>query len=88
MLIVQKPVVDNHRLVIVTVIVTVIATGFDKNTKNQEYPVNEPVIKKTVVETPAPVVKKEEEIPVLDEDDDDSGYDEYALPPFLQNRNY
>ena len=71
------------------VIVTVIATGFDKNTKNQEYPVNEPVIKKTVVETPAPVVKKEEEIPVLDEDDDDdSGYDEYALPPFLQNRNY
>ena len=82
------------------VIVTVIATGFDKKKKEEEeeYPTRVEV-KRTVQEVPAvarkpiPVEEKKEEVPsiIKNEDDDNDGGDEFSdidLPPFLQNRNY
>ena len=82
------------------VIVTVIATGFDKKKKEEEeeYPARVEV-KRTVQEVPAvarkpiPVEEKKEEVPsiIKNEDDDNDGGDEFSdidLPPFLQNRNY
>ena len=74
------------------VIVTVIATGFDKTAKEKSaYPTAGPVVRKPVVEAPAPqpVVERtpvKEEVPLIDDDDDDSSA--YELPPFLRNRNY
>ena len=74
------------------VIVTVIATGFDKTAKEKSaYPTTGPVVRKPVVEAPAPqpVVERtpvKEEVPLIDDDDDDSSA--YELPPFLRNRNY
>lgn len=78
------------------VIVTVIATGFDKNKDKDKlaYPTTGTVVRKPVqeptpvaapVERPAP----KEDIPLIDdiEDDDDSS-SAYDLPPFLRNRNY
>ena len=83
------------------VIVTVIATGFDKKNDEEDeddYP-STVEVKKAVQEIPAvtrkaaPVVeeKKVEEEPVIeepDDDDDDEGFTNIELPPFLQNRNY
>ena len=77
------------------VIVTVIATGFEKHTKEKStYPTG-PVVRKQVQEpTPtAPVVERpvvKEEAPLLDDEDDneDDGNSVYDLPPFLRNRNY
>ena len=74
------------------VIVTVIATGFDKSAKEKtSYPTGN-VVKKVVQEpTPAPVVerpKPKEEPPVVVEEDDDDDSSAYELPPFLRNRNY
>ena len=77
------------------VIVTVIATGFDKSAKEPKekttsYPTAQVVRKEP---TPAPVVERpvvKEEIPLIDdeEDDDTTSGGAYDLPPFLRNRNY
>ncbi len=57
------------------VIVTVIATGFDKAKKqNQIYDQQQDS-------------KPNKEIPIM-EDDDDDGDNEYDFPPFLRNRNF
>ena len=60
------------------VIVTVIATGFDKNKKSatiydQQAPSTTQVIKDTTI---------------MDDDDDDDSDSEYDFPPFLRNRNF
>ncbi len=60
------------------VIVTVIATGFDKNKKqatiyDQQAPSTTQVIKDTTI---------------MDDDDDDDSDNEYDFPPFLRNRNF
>ena len=60
------------------VIVTVIATGFDKNKKpatiyDQQAPSTTQVIKDTTI---------------MDDDDDDDSDSEYDFPPFLRNRNF
>ena len=74
------------------VIVTVIATGFDKTAKEKaSYPTTGPVVRKPVVEAPAPqpVIERapvKEDPTFVDEDDDSSSA--YELPPFLRNRNY
>ena len=76
------------------VIVTVIATGFDKATKEKiAYPTAGAVVRKPSVEqpTPQPVVERtpvKEEIPLIGDDDDDDSSSGYELPPFLRNRNY
>jgi len=75
------------------VIVTVIATGFDKNAKEKTtYPTGQNLRKQVQEQTPPPIVERQpvkEDIPLIDDDDDDDdnngGYD---LPPFLRNRNY
>lgn len=74
------------------VIVTVIATGFDKSNKEKtSYPTGQVVRKQVQEQVPPqpverPVVK--EEAPLLDDDDDDEDSGMYDLPPFLRNRNY
>ena len=70
------------------VIVTVIATGFDKSNKEVMYnPVqttqNVEQSRRTKVEVP--VTKKE--VPVLDTEEEDTD-NEYELPPFLRERNF
>ena len=74
------------------VIVTVIATGFDKSSKEKaSNPTTGPVVRKPVQEAaPTPVVEKSapKEEPVVDDDDDDDSSSAYELPPFLRNRNY
>ena len=57
------------------VIVTVIATGFDKNKPKQN----------TIYDQQAG--KSNKEITIMD-DDDDEGESEYDFPPFLRNRNF
>ena len=83
------------------VIVTVIATGFDKKKQEEkdEYP-SKVEVKRTVQEVPTVARKpisvedKKEEIPIaskvedVDNDDDSDGFSDIDLPPFLQNRNY
>ncbi len=78
------------------VIVTVIATGFEKNAKEhaQTYPTGQNV-RKQVQEQVAPATEKvtpksspKEEIDIIDDDDDDDTSTAYDLPPFLRNRNY
>ena len=63
------------------VIVTVIATGFDKKDKEPLY---------NTAQTPTRRIKEVEvpSAPVIDEDDNDDDDNEYELPPFLRNRNY
>ena len=63
------------------VIVTVIATGFDKKDKEPLY---------NTAQTPTRRIKEVEvQTPVIDESDDNDDSDsEYELPPFLRNRNY
>ena len=85
------------------VIVTVIATGFDKNNKEKSKP-EEAKIERAVEQITrkepeeAPVIRRtkpqeyvepkpEPKIETLDTDDDD-GDDKYELPPFLRDRNY
>ena len=85
------------------VIVTVIATGFDKNSKEKSKP-EEAKIERAVEQITrkepeeAPVIRRtkpqeyvepkpEPKIETLDTDDDD-GDDKYELPPFLRDRNY
>ena len=79
------------------VIVTVIATGFDKSTKETKekttsYPTAQVVRKQVQEPTPAPVVERpvvKEEVPLIDDEDDDTTTGgAYDLPPFLRNRNY
>lgn len=78
------------------VIVTVIATGFDKaNKEKAAYPTTQTVRKVVQEPTPAPVVERvverpvvKEEAPLIDDDDDDDTSTSYELPPFLRNRNY
>ena len=71
------------------VIVTVIATGFDKNKeKEQLYPktpssVETQPVRRTKPEVIEPTTPKIEKL--TDDDDDDS---KYELPPFLRDRNY
>ena len=75
------------------VIVTVIATGFDKANKEKvTYPTAQ-TVRKPVQPEPTPVVERvverpvvKEETPLIDDDDDTSTA--YELPPFLRNRNY
>ena len=83
------------------VIVTVIATGFDKKKQEEkdEYP-SKVEVKRTVQEVPTVARKpisaedKKEEIPIaskvedVDNDDDSDGFSDIDLPPFLQNRKY
>ena len=77
------------------VIVTVIATGFDKTNKEKAaYPTAQTVRKVVQEPTPVPVVERvverpvvKEEAPLIDDDDDDTSTS-YELPPFLRNRNY
>ena len=61
------------------VIVTVIATGFDKNKKQS-----------TIYDQQAiPSTQKEvRDTTIMDDDDDDDGDSEYDFPPFLRNRNF
>ncbi|MCI5701193.1 MAG: cell division protein FtsZ [Erysipelotrichaceae bacterium] len=61
------------------VIVTVIATGFDKNKKQS-----------TIYDQQAiPSIQKEvRDTTIMDDDDDDDGDSEYDFPPFLRNRNF
>ena len=76
------------------VIVTVIATGFDKANKEKvAYPTAQTVRKTVEAPTPTPVIERvverpsvKEEAPLIDDDDDTSTA--YELPPFLRNRNY
>ncbi len=80
------------------VIVTVIATGFDKREKDkskqeeekieriaQAQPKNEPAEELPPIRRskPTPVVSQPEKIETLDTEDD-----KYELPPFLRDRNY
>lgn len=77
------------------VIVTVIATGFDKANKEKvAYPTAQ-TVRKPVQPDPTPVVERvverpvvKEEAPLIDDDDDDDTSTAYELPPFLRNRNY
>ena len=61
------------------VIVTVLATGFDKNKKQS-----------TIYDQQAiPSTQKEvRDTTIMDDDDDDDGDSEYDFPPFLRNRNF
>lgn len=72
------------------VIVTVIATGFDK--KKQQQAVQEPVfsnVSQTRRSTPAREEVSYASTPeVLDSDDESGDGDIYDLPPFLRDRNY
>jgi apolipoprotein N-acyltransferase len=63
------------------VIVTVIATGFDKSNKEPLY---------NTAQTPTRRIKEVEapSAPVIDEEDNDDEDNEFELPPFLRNRNY
>ena len=73
------------------VIVTVIATGFDKAAKERASHTASQVVKKQIqeqVSVPADNVELKEEEPSLIEDDDDDDSSAYDLPPFLRNRNY
>lgn len=77
------------------VIVTVIATGFDKgNKEKQSYPTGQTVRKQVQEQAPPQPVERtvaKEEVPILDDgddDDEDEGNNIYDLPPFLRNRNY
>ena len=73
------------------VIVTVIATGFDKN-KDKEKKIETQTIAE--VEQPKrvpktePVIAQPPKIEKLIDDDDDSDDGKYELPPFLRNKNY
>ncbi len=75
------------------VIVTVIATGFDKSVKEKkEHPAIQQPVKKVAPtpvtvppEKPAPVVE-EKNVPIDDDDDDDSSA--YELPKWLRTKNY
>ena len=73
------------------VIVTVIATGFDKTAREKSAHPAATVVRKQVPEqapTPQPErVTPKEEPDLLDDDDDDEN-GAYELPPFLRNRNY
>lgn len=69
------------------VIVTVIATGFDKNKEkeplyNKAQTIDTSSNRRTKTEIPEQVSKIEK---LIDEEDDDS---KYELPPFLRDRNY
>ena len=61
------------------VIVTVIATGFDKNNKDKEqeimYNTNQ-----------MPLRRSAKEVTIMDDDDENDG--EFDFPPFLRNRNF
>ena len=61
------------------VIVTVIATGFDKN-KKQSIIYDQQAIPSTP--------KEARDTTIMDDDDDDDGDSEYDFPPFLRNRNF
>lgn len=75
------------------VIVTVIATGFDKNAKEKkEHPAIQQPVKKVIPtpvtvppEKPTPIVE-EKNVPIDDDDDDDSSA--YELPKWLRTKNY
>ena len=72
------------------VIVTVIATGFDKTQKEPLYS----SVQSASSSNQQPMMRRREsvqperrEIPLIDDDDDD-GEDPYELPPFLREKNY
>ena len=71
------------------VIVTVIATGFDKKSKKEK---EEPeTLFQSNIESKRKQKSKEPELAYVattNADDDDDNGDEFELPPFLQNRNF
>ena len=71
------------------VIVTVIATGFDKKSKKEK---EEPeTLFQSNIESKRKQKDKEPELAYVattNADDDDDNGDEFELPPFLQNRNF
>ena len=62
------------------VIVTVIATGFDKRGRDVE--------KELAFNTNKDELHNRPSREILDDDDNDDGDSEFELPPFLRNRNY
>ena len=74
------------------VIVTVIATGFEKHNKEKTtYPTGSVVRKQVQEQVPTPQIERpviKEEPPLLDDSEEDDGSSAYELPPFLRNRNY
>lgn len=73
------------------VIVTVIATGFDKN-KDKEKKIETQTVAEIEqpkrISKPEPVIAQPPKIEKLIDDDDDSDDGKYELPPFLRNKNY
>ena len=71
------------------IIVTVIATGFDKKSKKEK---EEPeTLFQSNIESKRKQKSKEPELAYVattNADDDDDNGDEFELPPFLQNRNF
>ena len=67
------------------VIVTVIATGFDKKAQQQE--VKEPVFS-NAAPTRRSVSVNDSKPEMLDSNDSDSDDGDFDLPPFLRDRNY
>lgn len=63
------------------VIVTVIATGFDKNKKQPQNTIYDQQAVTTVQ-------KEVRDTTIMDDDDDDDSDSEYDFPPFLRNRNF
>lgn len=73
------------------VIVTVIATGFDKNKdkeKKIETQTAAEIEQPKRISKPEPVIAQPPKVEKLIDDDDDSDDGKYELPPFLRNKNY
>ena len=70
------------------VIVTVIATGFDKKAEPIYNNVQNTGARRTVpAQQPKPIPDRKS-APVVDNNEDDSDDSEFEIPPFLRNRNY
>lgn len=72
------------------VIVTVIATGFDKAGRELYTNVGNGAEAPRPTRRPEPIIERRE-IPIIDNDEEDEEEDsdnEYELPPFLRDRNY
>lgn len=71
------------------VIVTVIATGFDKNNKDFMYnPVSTVQSTESTRRTKPEAPAQKREVPILDNSEDEDTDNEYELPPFLRERNF
>lgn len=71
------------------VIVTVIATGFDKNKKMQSQAAQEPIFSNVTPTRRSSMIDPEHSRkPELLQDDGDNSAGDFDLPPFLRDRNY